>query len=183
MTWLVPREPGNAPDTLLGTAQLESLMNLAANSPIGGCFVEFGVYKGGSAYHLARVAENQGRELHLYDTFSGIPYRGEFDQHNVGDFADTNYEAVSAAVPYARVHPGLFPDSLVPMPPVAFAHIDCDQYESVKAAIEHLGPLMMKHGVMVFDDVPCLASATKALDESGLHYEMTPDALKAKVIW
>jgi hypothetical protein len=183
MTWLVPQHPGDAPETLLGTPQLESLMNLAANSPLGGCFVEFGVYKGGSAYHLARVAQDQGRELHLYDTFTGIPYRTSFDQHNVGDFKDADYEAVCKAVPYAKVHKGLFPDTLVPMPPIAFCHVDADQYWSIQAAITHLGPLMMKHGVMIFDDVPCLASATQALDESGLHYELTPIAQKAKVIW
>jgi hypothetical protein len=166
-----PLPPG-APDTLLGTEALEDIMDFASKSPPG-CFVEFGVYKGGSAFHLARVAVAQGRELHLYDTFEGIPFRGEFDQHDVGDFSDTSYEAVSAAVPYAQIHKGLFPDSLVPMPPIAFAHIDCDQYESVKAALRHFGPRMVPGGVMLFDDYHCLPSATKAVREEGREFTTT----------
>lgn len=167
------------PDTLLGCIALNSIRAVAAACPAG-CFVEFGVYKGGSAWHLAQIAQEQGRELHLYDTFEGIPYREEFDSHQVGDFADTSYEAVCAAVPYAQVHKGVFPDSLVRMPPIAFAHIDADQYQSIKAAVEVLGPLMVKGGAMIFDDVPVLAGATRALNESGLKYEIT-EANKAIV--
>lgn len=161
-----------APDTLLGQLALDSICEIASECPPG-CFVEFGVYKGGSAWHLSRVAERQGRELHLYDTFTGIPYREDFDPHKVGDFGDTTYEAVCAAVPYARVHRGIFPDTLVPMPPIAFAHVDADQYQSIKAAIEVLGPLMVKGGAMVFDDYPWLPGAVKALEESRLKIEMT----------
>lgn len=161
-----------SPDTLLGQIAIESICSIASACPPG-CFVEFGVYKGGSAWHLARLAEEQGREIHLYDTFTGIPYREDFDNHLVGDFADTDYETVCAAIPYARVHKGVFPDTLVAMPPVAFAHIDADQYRSIKAAIEVLGPLMVKGGAMVFDDVPCLVGSTRALNESGLKYEIT----------
>ena len=106
-------------------------------------------------------------------TFAGIPYREEFDNHLVGDFSDVNYEAVCAALPNAHIHKGIFPDTLVPMPPIAFAHIDADQYQSINAALKHLGPLMVKGGVMIFDDVPVLVGATRALDESGLKYEIT----------
>jgi hypothetical protein len=172
MTWTVPQDPGNAPETLLGTEQLESLMNLAAEAPLG-CIVEFGVYKGGSAYHLARVAENQGRELYLYDTFTGIPCKAPVDVHEIGDFKETDYETVCRAVPYAKVIQGRFPDSLVPMPPIAFCHVDADQYQSVKDAINILGPLMVRGGAMVFDDTPCLAGAMTALTESGLTYSTT----------
>lgn len=169
------------PDTLLGQLALDSLCEIASKTPRHGCFVEFGVYKGGSAWHLAKVAREQGRELHLYDTFEGIPWRMEIDSHKVGDFADTSYEAVCAAIPGAHVHKGLFPDSLVPMPPIGFVHVDADQYQSIKAAIEVLGPLMLKGGAMIFDDVPCLGGATKALNDSGKRYEMT--AANKALVW
>lgn len=162
----------NPPDTLLGQLALDSLCYEARNSP-DGCFVEFGVYKGGSAWHLARIAEEQGRELHLYDTFEGIPYKAEIDGHKVGDFADTSYEAVCASVPYAKVHKGIFPNSLAEMPPIAFVHVDADQYQSIKDAIRVFGPRMVKGGGMLFDDVPFLAGAVKALEESQLPYTMT----------
>jgi O-methyltransferase len=165
-----------APDTLLGEIALSSMCHIASQCP-SGCFVEFGVYKGGSAWRLARVASEQGRELHLYDTFEGIPFRAEVDSHQVGDFADTSYEAVCEAIPDAKVHRGVFPETLVKMPPIAFVHVDADQYQSIKAALDVLGPLMVPGGAMIFDDVPCLPGATLALQEwlqeRRMAYEMT----------
>lgn len=165
-----------APDTLLGKEAMDSIVETARACPPG-CLVEFGVYKGGSAWHLANVAQEQGRELHLYDTFTGIPYREEFDNHLVGDFADVDYESVCAALPNAVIHKGVFPDTFKGLPPIAFAHIDADQYQSIKSALEHFAPLMVKGGAMIFDDVPCLRGATKALEEwlqeRRLSYETT----------
>lgn len=130
--------------------------------------MELGVYQGGSAWALARLAEKQSRKIYLYDTFEGIPFKGEFDSHAVGDFGDTSAEAVKKAIPYAEVIKGVFPDSLVEMPEIAFAHIDADQYQSIKDAIEILGPKMVQGGVMWFDDVDCLPGALRAFEESGL---------------
>ncbi len=169
---ITPAPDQGAPGSLLGFEAVGHILYLAANTPPG-CFVEFGVYQGGSAWYLAHLAREQGRECHLYDTFEGIPFKGTHDTHEVGDFADTSYEAVSAAIPYAKVHKGVFPGSLVAMPPIAFAHIDCDQYQSVKDAIDHLGPLMVKGGLMLFDDYHCLASATLAIQESGREFSTT----------
>jgi hypothetical protein len=168
-----------APFTLVGADKCLSLAAIAAKCP-DGCFVEVGVYQGGSAWLLAWAAEKQGRELFLYDTFEGIPFKSDVDVHQVGDFADCSYEAVCEAVPHATVVRGVFPDSMVPMPQVAFAHLDCDQYESVKKSLGALVPLMVKGGAIVLDDVWCLEGATKALMDSGLPFGVT-DAGKAIV--
>lgn len=130
-----------------------------------GCIVELGVYKGGSAIYLAEVARAQGRKLFLYDTFTGIPVKDEVDPHGIGDFGDTSAHAVAEAIPDAVLVPGIFPDSLIEMPPIAFCHVDADQYRSVKAACEHFGPRMAKGGMMVFDDYRQLEGATRAVDE------------------
>lgn len=167
------------PIVLIGEDGCQSICAIAAKCPPG-CFVEFGVYQGGSARRLAEVAEKQGREIYLYDTFTGIPFKSPIDSHVVGDFRDTSFEDVCKLIPYAKVIKGVFPDSIVPMPGIAFAHIDSDQYESVKSAIDHLGPLMVRGGVMVFDDVWCLEGATKALMDSELEYTKT-DRNKAMV--
>jgi O-methyltransferase len=161
------------PGSVIGFDGIAHLCEVAEQCPPG-CFVEFGVYQGGSAWALARIAEKQGRPIYLYDTFEGIPCKAADDSHNVGDFADTSYEQVCAAVPYATVVKGVFPDSLVKMPPIAFAHVDADQYQSVKDAIEVFGPMMVSGGVMVFDDVNLLDGATRAFKESGLVEERTP---------
>ena len=166
------RKVSAGPFTLIGEDKCASLCRIAKECP-DGCFVEVGVYQGGSAWHLARLAEEQGRAIYLYDTFTGIPFKSEVDVHQVGDFADCSYEAVCEAVPYATVVRGVFPDSMVPMPPLSFAHLDCDQYESVKRSLKVLAPLMVDGGAIVLDDVWCLEGATQAMMESGLPYGVT----------
>jgi hypothetical protein len=142
------------------------MLETARETP-SGPFVEVGVYKGGSAWHLAQLAQEQGRELHLFDTFSGIPYAEPGDNHNVGDFADTSADVVAAAIPYAVLHVGLFEDRLpVDLTGIAFAHIDCDQYRSALAVIGMLGPRMLPGGVMWFDDYNCTWGVTKAVNDA-----------------
>lgn len=151
-------------ESLIDCLVLDEMSALARNVPPG-AFVEFGVYKGGSAYRLMQVARERGNDLYLYDTFSGIPFRGEFDQHDIGDFSDTSYEAVRQLIPDAIFCRGIFPSSVVSMPPLAFVHIDADQYQSYVDAFDVFEPLMVMGGVMWFDDIFCLASADKAINE------------------
>src|SRR5262245_1407026 len=133
-----------------------------------GDLVEVGVYRGGSAAVLARVAREQGRRLILFDTFEGIPLAGEFDHHKVGDFGDTSLEHVRAAIPDAEFVVGVFPESMrgVKFVPVALAHIDCDQYETIKACCEIFPVFMANGGVMIFDDYDVLWGARKAVNEA-----------------
>ena len=156
----IPPRPHSLVDPLVAQAMCE----LARKTPAG-CFVEVGVYHGGTAWFLAQAAQEQMRLCYLYDTFTGIPYRGAHDSHQVGDFADTTIEEVRAAVPTAMCIPGIFPARAINMGPVAFAHLDCDQYQSYKDALEYLDSRMVKGGAVWCDDVDCLASATKAVEE------------------
>lgn len=153
--------------SLLTPDSLACLARLAEGTPAG-AFVEVGVYQGGSAAVLAEVAIRQGRPLYLYDTFTGIPtWEPEFgDTHRPGDFNDTSLEAVRALVPEAIILPGLFPDTLVEMGPIAFAHIDADQYRSIRDSIAHLWPQIVPGGAMLFDDYKCLDGATRAITEA-----------------
>jgi len=151
--------------SLLGPDAIEVMLALAELAPVGGCFVEVGVYKGGAAWNLANLAREHGRALHLFDTFTGIPEAIPEDTHKVGDFADTSFEMVKERIPGAVFHVGIFPNTLpANMPPVAFAHIDCDQYMSTHAAIKRLP--MMAGGIMLFDDYGCTTGATRAVDEA-----------------
>lgn len=151
--------------TLVGDDVLTAMCEMLAGLPAG-AVIEVGVYKGGSGERLAAAAEKQGRPIFLYDTFKGIPCsepdQGDF--HKVGDFSDTSVEEVRAGIPYATVIQGLFPGSSVYDGPVAFVHLDVDQYRSYKEAIQFLKPLMVDGGVMWFDDY-CLLGARKAIDE------------------
>lgn len=164
---------------MVGEHTIRELLNKARATPAG-CFVEVGVYRGGSAWYLNQLALEQGRSLYLYDTFIGIPHDEPIDSHHVGDFADTCVDAVRSAIREAVIVEGVFPGSAVAMPPIAFVHLDCDQYRSVRESAQFLIPKMVPSGVIWFDDSPCLAGAHKAarelfgdalrLSETGKHF-------------
>jgi hypothetical protein len=151
--------------SLVAASNILILMDIAKNTPPGS-FMELGVYQGGTASALDMIAKLQGRSLHLFDTFTGIPVASQWDHHKIGDFNDTDVELVKAVIPDATYYVGFFPDTLPDdFNDIAFAHIDCDQYESVCDACRLLPGRMVKGGVLYFDDYNALPGATKAVDE------------------
>lgn len=155
------------PHSLVDPAVARALCRLATTCPPG-CLLEVGVWKGGTAWHLAIAAQEQGRTLYLYDTFTGIPHADPDmgDSHKVGDFSDgTSYAQVQMDIPTAIVVQGVFPESAMDMEPIAFAHLDCDQYRSYRDSIDHILPRMPAGGCIWLDDYDCLAGANRAVDE------------------
>lgn len=153
------------PTSMISPNTLNELMEEARRAPHGD-FVEVGVYKGGSLAVLAQVArEGHPRRVFGFDTFTGIPFQLHgIDFHTPGDFADTSLDAVRAAVPDAILVPGVFPETLADdVGPIAVAHVDCDQYQSVYDCCRALGPRMVPGGVMVFDDPDVLPGAAEAV--------------------
>jgi predicted O-methyltransferase YrrM len=154
-----------APQSCLDPAEIDYICQFAARTGPG-CFLEVGVYKGGFAYYLAKLARAQGRQLYLYDTFEGTPYEAPgVDTVAAGSFADTSVEAVRAAIPDAICLPGLFPDSAVPMPPIAFVHLDVDQYEGYKQILPYLEARMAPGGVIWLADYFVYRGANAATNE------------------
>lgn len=154
------------PRSLIHPVQLREIARLAREAPPGD-LAEVGVYRGGSAWHLARVAREQGRVLHLFDTFNGTPEASDNDPHRVGEFADITLEEVRAAVGESRVvyYPGVFPETLSYHPiGVSFVHVDCDQEVTVEATIRRFWPYLVKGGAMLFDDYPYLEGARLAVE-------------------
>lgn len=152
------------PPSLVHPDTIAAMIEVASHCPPGS-LVEVGVYKGGTAWHLDKLAIEQNRACFLYDTFTGIPFSTPIDRHVPGDFSDTDYEAVCRAMTCAVVIKGIFPESAVPMGKVAFAHLDCDQYQSIIESCRYLEPLMVPGGVIWFDDSPVLEGAEKAVRE------------------
>jgi asparagine synthase (glutamine-hydrolysing) len=160
----------SAPDSVIHPASIEEMCKIAAATPPG-CFIEVGVYKGGSAWHLARVAREQLRALHLFDTFKGIPCKDPIDAHGIGDFGDTDWQTVQDAMPDAILHIGTFPYTFPnSLTEISFVHVDCDQYQSVRDCICMLWPRIVTGGVMFFDDWECLAGATQAIKQMTAAY-------------
>ena len=78
--------------SLIGEDGLDRLERYARKAPEG-CFVEVGVYQGGSAQRLYKVAFERECDLHLFDTFEGMPFQGEHDRHKAGEFGQVDIEA------------------------------------------------------------------------------------------
>jgi hypothetical protein len=135
-----------------------------------GAMAEFGVWRGGTA---ALLADATDRDLHLFDTFTGIPASAVdgHDTHRAGDFCDTNLEDVRALLaPYGeRIHwhIGEFDPADVPDIPFALVHIDADTYLSYKAALPRFWSLLAPGGVVLLDDyaAPTCPGATLATNE------------------
>jgi hypothetical protein len=167
--------------SLVSDSNINAMIDLVRRTgPAIGSFVEVGVYKGGTAQHIARLAAEMKRQAWFFDTFEGIPYAdpSKGDRHVVGDFGSgVDFFYISQALQRIHHHSftikGLFPHSahgLVPLiGPIAFVHLDVDQYRSYIEAIDFLSPLMAKGGLMFFDDVGILGGADRAVQEKFPH--------------
>lgn len=161
-----PRAP-NGPSSAVGIETIRAVVDISRSAPVGN-IVEVGVWRGGCAWYLAELALERNVELHLFDTFTGIPVHSEIDIHAIGDFGDTDFETVRGFIPCAHFHVGIFPDTLTDdVQNISVVHVDCDQYFSIKACIERLRPRMLPGGLMFFDDYG-MPGAQKAVHDCGL---------------
>jgi O-methyltransferase len=168
---------GNRPNNTGDLARLYMLIlnfEQTLGQHVEGSFAELGVYKGNSAALLAHFARRHNRQLYLFDTFSGFDRRDLKGVDSVGriEFTDTSLEGVRAFVGEDRVTyvPGFFPASAetIEMPEkLAIAHIDCDLYEPMRAALERFYPIMSPGGLLIMHDYSSghWPGATKAVDE------------------
>jgi O-methyltransferase len=117
-----------------------------------GHVVEFGVYKGGTATLLSEVYA--GKEIHLYDSFAGLPEVSALDGFHKGDFAEISEAdlAFIRALPRAVVHQGFFDVNTEVPAQVCFGHIDCDIYPSILNASIAVWPSLVPGGALVYDD-------------------------------
>lgn len=138
-----------------------------------GDVAEVGVYKGGTARLLAKAFEAEGKVLHLFDTFSGMPASDPSkDILKQGELGGTSLEEVQTYLQdckNVRFHQGLFPNTSKPIEDTTFClvHIDADIYKSVIDCCKFFYPRLQKGGIMVFDDYGFLdcPGAKMAVDE------------------
>jgi O-methyltransferase len=159
---------------------------------IEGAVVECGVWRGGSmmAVALALLARGDpSRELYLYDTFEGMSEPTDLDRGPAGEPARSQLdraardEAVwavaglddvqanlgSTGYPRERVHlvRGKVEETIPATLPgaIALLRLDTDWYESTRHELEHLYPLLARHGVLIIDDYGHWQGARRAVDE------------------
>jgi len=153
------------PQSAIDEPGLKDLVEWAEKAPPGD-FVEVGVFRGGSAWFLYAICKEQGRTLYLFDTFEGMPFRDEIDVVPVGYFNGVSCDYIDALYPEAQIYKGIFPGTLPrDLYGLAFVHVDCDQYRSIKACIDFLVPRMVPGGIMYFDDYLNMPGAKQAVDE------------------
>lgn len=146
--------------------ELLPMVEMAASTPPG-CFVEVGVFWGGSAFHLNALAQKQNRQIYLYDTFAGLPCADMTVDSLPAGLLATDFATVRQTLgPYPHMYKCWFPHDVdLPPEPIAFVHMDVDQYQCTKEATAALLPLMAPGGVMWFDDSNTLEGARKAVRE------------------
>ena len=161
---------------------------------IPGDVVECGVWRGGSMQAAARAllaAGDTSRDLHLFDTYEGMPPPTDKDLRRSDDRSaeellaaesreDSKVWAVATLddvkdgfshVPYPaeKVHfvPGKVEDTVPGHAPeqISILRLDTDWYESTRHELEHLFPLVSPGGVLVLDDYGHYEGARRAVDE------------------
>jgi asparagine synthase (glutamine-hydrolysing) len=183
------RQVRDADLTYLTWTRLRTLERAARRAGhVRGDFLECGVALGGSAVLLGRLMPTD-RRLHLYDTFGMIPPASERDDEashrRYQDIRSGRSEGIGGDLYYgyidnlkdkvrdtlrnfeveAELHPGLFEDTLELDAPVAFAHVDCDWYDSVRVCLERIAPVLSPGGLLVVDDYSDWGGARRATDE------------------
>jgi hypothetical protein len=159
---------------------------------VPGAIVECGVWRGGSMQAVAHTLLARGvtdRDLHLFDTFEGMPEPSEKDRRFDGTpaaellatrektakvWAIASLEDVQAGMaetgyPAERIHlhPGLVQDTIPASAPerIAILRLDTDWHDSTRHELEHLYDRVPSGGVIVFDDYGFWQGAREAVDE------------------
>jgi hypothetical protein len=164
-----------------------------ADHGIAGAIVECGVWRGGSMQAVALTLRDRGvttRDLHLFDTFEGMPPPGEHDIRladerpasellatrsrtsrvwAVADLEDVQAGLAETGYPADRVHfhAGRVEETIPAHAPetIALLRLDTDWYESTKHELEHLYDRVSPGGVIVIDDYGYWQGARRAVDE------------------
>jgi O-methyltransferase len=137
--------------------QLSSVLDLR----VPGAVVELGCYRGATSEFIGRVidAVDPGRELHLFDTFAGLPEPGHDDGvMRVGELK-AQVDEVRTRFRHARLKPpflhrGRFSDTLLNECPksICFAYVDADLEHSIHDALHGIYHHLSRGGVVLIDD-------------------------------
>lgn len=183
------------PWTMTGVDKLYDLVQsvrYVCRHEVAGDIVECGVWRGGSMQAVALTLLEVGdttRELHLFDTFEGMPPPTDKDRRIDGrpaaellaasDRSDNlwahatldDVRAGLAGVPYPaeKIHfvPGKVEDTIPEHMPerIAILRLDTDWYESTDHELRHMYDNLSPGGVLLLDDYGHWEGARKATDE------------------
>lgn len=133
--------------------------NLVFNVP--GDVVELGCNEGKTSIFFKILIDfyESNKNLHVYDSFQGLPERGKYDRYlKKGECKTTKEKLNSNFYDYnldlPKVHPGWFNETLPQELPtkISFAYLDSDFYDSIQHSLEHIYPRLTKNAIVVVDD-------------------------------
>ena len=141
---------------------------VCATRNVPGDMVEFGVAYGASARVIAEYGN--GRTLHLFDTFSGLPKPSAADSSR---FFEGSYKCSLESVSQyleglpCRYYEGFFPGTAAPVENnvFSFVHLDVDLYESTLAGLKFFYPRMSRGAVLISHDYRSSAGVDQAFAE------------------
>lgn len=157
---------------------------------VRGDLVECGVWRGASAVIMSLALARADSNLHLYDSFEGMPsptpkdftqgdnsvpgrVEGDGGVFGKGSLDDTSIPEVTSLLDEFEVnnyfiHPGFIKDanSFRTAPAeIAVLHIDLDFYEPYRVTLEALYDRVSPGGMIIFDDYGHFIGAKRAVDE------------------
>jgi O-methyltransferase len=159
-------------ETDLGIDYIEGLqltMAVERTRKVPGELAEVGVYRGGSAKLILLASD--GRPLHLFDTFQGIPAVEAIDAPHFkpGAWKGSLEQVQSYLAGHDNLHfhVGFFPDTAGPIADTrfAFVNLDVDTHQSTKDALNVFYPRMSPGGVILSHDYGWAEGVKKAFDD------------------
>ncbi len=158
----------------------ENLLRLAnkiETHNVPGMIVECGVLDGGTAALMAYATKQSGRQIHLFDSWMGLPSISGKDgkvsevwaNDVVGSEARVRAVMKHMNIDLNRVnfHKGWFDQtfSAVHIDQIALMHIDADFYDSVKLCLDRWTPHLTPGGYIQIDDYSDFIGCRRAVDE------------------
>lgn len=127
---------------------------LRATKSIDGDIAEVGTARGGSARLIAEYAN--GKTIHVFDTFEGLPDPGEKDTgFSKGSYACSleDVQKYLKDLPI-KFHKGLFPASATPVQACrfSFVHLDVDLYQGTLDCLRFFYPRLSPGGILITHD-------------------------------
>ena len=192
--------------------ETERILGLAREAlAVEGDFVEMGCYKGDTSLLVAEILVEKGveksvdkmgknggkwveksdgrcsvsngvKKLWIYDSFEGLPEKGDCDESVLGvDFKggelfvtkrEVKERFLRAGLPVPVIKKGWFAELTEADLPerIAFAFLDGDFYESIRDSLRLVTGRMMDGGILVVHDYtnPALPGVKRAVDEWGV---------------
>ncbi|MFE9287979.1 TylF/MycF/NovP-related O-methyltransferase [Streptomyces olivaceus] len=140
---------------------------------VPGDVVELGCNAGLTSVWISQIMQDLApeRELHLFDSFEGLPAGGPLDSYLKRGDCRASVDDVKANfdtwnLPQPHVHPGWFEQTLPDGLPtqISFAYLDGDFYESITTSLTHVYPRLAPGGVIIVDDYCDLDANPRAWD-------------------